>query len=194
MNNLTPVERDRKKVLFRTWAEALGPFIGTTFFVVPIWLGFLLPLSLMCLGVKYVKSMLRKKTMQAPISLDSLKVIKKASDNSGREYDLVLFGATGFTGRLSAVYLAKTYGLKQFRWAIAGRRQDALKAIRDELVAIDPSLRDLPIIIADSDDHASIDRMVSSTKCVITTSGPFARYGKYLVQSCAGEKFNMIFF
>jgi short subunit dehydrogenase-like uncharacterized protein len=184
MSNLTPAERDQKKVLFRTWGEALLPFIGTTVFVVPIWLGVLLPLSLVSLGVK---SVLRKKTMKAPINLENVKVIKKASDVTGREYDVVLFGATGFTGRLSALYLAKTYGLKQFRWAIAGRRLDALKAIRDELVAIDPALKDLPIIIADSNDHASIDRMASSTKCVITTSGPFARYGKYLVQSCAAH-------
>lgn len=178
----TPAERDGKKVLFRTWGEVLLPFVGTTAFVLPAWLGVLLPLSLVSVGVK---TAFQKKRIQAPISLDNVKVLKKASDNTGRDYDLILFGATGFTGRLAALYLAKTYGMKHFRWAIAGRRQDALKAIRDELIAIDPALKDLPIVIADSNDHPSIDRMVASSKCIITTSGPFARYGKYLVQSCA---------
>lgn len=105
-----------------------------------------------------------------------------------REFDLVLYGATGFTGRLAALYLAKTYG-KRFKWAIAGRRLDALKKIRDELCSVCADMKDLPIIIADSSDESSIRKMTSSTKVVITTAGPFDKYGSLIVKCCAGNIF-----
>lgn len=184
----TPLERDGKIVKLRTWSEALVPFLGTSLVVAPLWLAVLLPLSAISLGLK---SVLKKPVPHKLVSLENVKVLKKASDQTGRDFDLVLFGATGFTGRLSALYLAKQYAGSSLRWALAGRRRDALTAIRDELVAINPALKDLPIIIADANDNTSIDNMVKQTKVVITTSGPFARYGKYLVQSCAGSTFSM---
>jgi saccharopine dehydrogenase (NAD+, L-glutamate forming) len=108
---------------------------------------------------------------------------------------LVLFGATGFTGRLAAIYIAKQYfGSSQtsepsskFTWALAGRRKDALEKLRDELVQItgNQSLTALPIIIADSSNFTSIEKMVQQCRVVITTSGPFARYSRYLLHCCA---------
>ena len=59
----------------------------------------------------------------------------------------MLFGATGFTGRLAALYIARQYGSKQFRWAIAGRRKEGLEKIREELANIDPTLTDLSLVL-----------------------------------------------
>ncbi len=58
----------------------------------------------------------------------------------------MLFGATGFTGQLAAAYIAKKYGTRQFKWAIAGRRKDALEKIRSELSIHDKGLAELPIV------------------------------------------------
>ena len=66
-----------------------------------------------------------------------------------REFDLVLFGASGFTGRLAAKYLAAQYG-RSINWAIAGRNQKRLNEIKAELVKIDAKCEGIPILIADS--------------------------------------------
>ena len=98
-------------------------------------------------------------------------VQKRASDKTGREFDLILYGATGFTGTLAAQYIAKQYGVQDFKWAIAGRRRQALEDVKEKLVSINPALRSLPIILADSEDESSIQAMVKSAKVVITTAG-----------------------
>jgi short subunit dehydrogenase-like uncharacterized protein len=101
----------------------------------------------------------------------------------GKDFDLVLFGATGFTGRLTAEYLAKKRpGL---RWALAGRSRDKLERVRGELAAIDPALSDLPLVVGDSLDPASVEAMVRRTRVVCTTVGPYDRYGGPLVAACA---------
>ena len=100
-----------------------------------------------------------------------------------RELDLVLFGATGFTGRLVAeVLLEKKVGV---RWALAGRSRDKLERIRAELAAAHPSAADLPLIVGDSLDPASVEAMVRRTRVVCTTVGPYGRYGRPLVAACA---------
>lgn len=106
-----------------------------------------------------------------------------------RTYDVVLFGATGFTGKLVAEYIAtndrgKEAG-KKLRWAIAGRSKDKLEAVKRELVAIDPELAGLPIVVADGLDQGSLDALVPQTSVVCTTVGPFMQYGKKLVAACA---------
>eukprot|EP01034_Spumella_vulgaris_P029233 gene29233-36247_t len=80
--------------------------------------------------------------------------------------------------------MAKTYG-SSVKWAISGRRKEALEKLRDELTLIDKTLHDLPIIIADSSDDNSLDVMTAQTKVVLTTAGPFAKYGADLVKWCA---------
>ena len=98
-----------------------------------------------------------------------------------RDYDIILFGASGFTGRLVAQYLLETYGLDaDLRWAIAGRNQEKLTLLAAELDA-----PDLPIIIADSADPDALASLVTSTKVVCTTVGPYALYGSELVKACA---------
>jgi short subunit dehydrogenase-like uncharacterized protein len=98
-----------------------------------------------------------------------------------REFDVVLFGATGFTGGLTADYLAahaERTGATT-RWAIAGRNLAKLEAARDRLGG------DVAVLVADAQDPASLARVAASTKVVATTVGPYARYGEPLVAACA---------
>ncbi|MBW1601963.1 saccharopine dehydrogenase NADP-binding domain-containing protein [Streptomyces sp. JJ66] len=102
-------------------------------------------------------------------------------------HDLVLFGATGFTGRLTARYLAE-HAPPGCRWALAGRNPEKLAAVRAELAALRPDraeLTDLPLLPADADDPASLRRLAADTSVVLTTVGPYIRYGEPLVAACA---------
>ncbi|MEW2442708.1 saccharopine dehydrogenase family protein [Micromonospora marina] len=101
-----------------------------------------------------------------------------------RPYDLVLFGATGFTGGLTADYLAR-HAPDRLRWALAGRNPDKLAAVRDRLAAIDPALADLPLLTADVTDPASLRAVAESTRVVATTVGPYVHHGEPLVAACA---------
>ncbi len=109
----------------------------------------------------------------------------KTGSRSTRPYDVVVWGATGFTGRLVAEYLAQKYGAgRDLRWAIAGRSREKLAAVRDALVAIDPRAAELPILLGDSRDAASLAPIVSSTRVVATTVGPYAIHGHELAAAC----------
>ena len=101
-----------------------------------------------------------------------------------RELDIVLFGATGFTGKLVAEYLA-TRAEKPRRWAIAGRNRAKLEAVKKGLVETDARLEDLAIIVADGHDEASLDALVPRTRVVCTTVGPYRAHGKQLAAACA---------
>jgi len=103
---------------------------------------------------------------------------------STRAHDIVLFGATGFTGTLVAEYLAR-YAPKDLRWALAGRSRDKLEGVRRGLAAIDPRLEDMPLLVADGHDAASLDALVPQATVVCTTVGPFARHGRKLASACA---------
>ena len=103
---------------------------------------------------------------------------------SDREFDLVLFGATGFTGRLTAEYLAHN-APEGLRWALAGRNPDKLAGVRDHLVAIDESLADLTLLTADVTDDVSLKDIAHRARVVITTVGPYLSYGEPLVAACA---------
>jgi short subunit dehydrogenase-like uncharacterized protein len=106
-----------------------------------------------------------------------------AAETLTTEFDLVLFGATGFTGQLVAEYLVQKK--TPLRWALAGRSRDKLERVRSELAALDPSAKDLPLIVGDSLDQASVDAIVRRTRVVCSTVGPYARYGAPLVAACA---------
>lgn len=92
-----------------------------------------------------------------------------------RELDLVLFGATGFTGRLVGEYLRGAAARESLRWAIAGRSRDKLEALG----------LGVPAIVADALDPAAMQSLARRTAVVCTTAGPFARYGSALVAACA---------
>jgi short subunit dehydrogenase-like uncharacterized protein len=104
--------------------------------------------------------------------------------NSSSKFDIVVYGATGFTGRLVAEYLASHYrGDRQLKWAMAGRSMDKLKSVRD---AIGAPL-DTPLVVADAADGASLKAMIDQTRSVLTTVGPYQLYGSELVAACAAS-------
>mmetsp|Transcript_36973 Transcript_36973/g.118521 ORF Transcript_36973/g.118521 Transcript_36973/m.118521 type:complete len:420 (-) Transcript_36973:220-1479(-) len=96
-----------------------------------------------------------------------------------REFQLVIYGATGFTGRLAAKYVARQYGTTSLKWAIAGRSSGKLEAMRGELGD------DVATIVADGDDLEALKAMAERTDAIATCAGPFARYGSKLVRACA---------
>lgn len=106
------------------------------------------------------------------------------SDGGGmRPLEIVVMGATGFTGALVAEYLAR-HAPRDLRWAIAGRNRDKLEAVRRGLTEHRADLAELPIIVADSHDRAALDAVARQAKVVCTTVGPFAQHGSELVAAC----------
>jgi short subunit dehydrogenase-like uncharacterized protein len=99
-----------------------------------------------------------------------------------KPFDLIVFGATGFTGRLVAEYLNTTYGVGQaVRWAMAGRSLDRLAQVRSQIRA--PA--SLPLLEADASDGSSVARLVAQAKVIISTVGPYQLHGEPLVRACA---------
>lgn len=104
--------------------------------------------------------------------------------SDSQSFDLIIYGATGFTGRLVAEYVNKQYGNGgELVWAMAGRSAEKLASVRDEMGL--PA--DTPLVVADSNDEASMREMVNATKVVLTTVGPYQMYGSELVRLCAEE-------
>lgn len=102
--------------------------------------------------------------------------------NPKAEFDIIVYGATGFTGRLVAEYLAAKYGVGgEVKWAMAGRSAAKLAEVRDLIGA--PA--DTPLIVADASNPASLKAMVARGKAILTTVGPYQLYGSDLVAACA---------
>ena len=93
-----------------------------------------------------------------------------------RKYEIVVYGATGFTGQICCKYLRDNY--KDLTWAMSGRNQEKLEQIKSELNL------DCDIVVADGADLEALRSLTSQTKVVLSTAGPFARYGSMLVQAC----------
>jgi short subunit dehydrogenase-like uncharacterized protein len=107
--------------------------------------------------------------------------VSSASPVAERAHDIVVFGATGFTGALTAEYLARN-APSEARWALAGRNMEKLEQVRARLGA---GSGDVPLRRADVTDVGSLRELVESTRVVITTVGPYTRYGEPLVAACA---------
>jgi short subunit dehydrogenase-like uncharacterized protein len=102
--------------------------------------------------------------------------------SKNRELGIVVYGATGYTGKLVAEYLNAQYGVGgSVSWALAGRSLEKLEAVRSELGIS----QDLPLVVADADNPASITAMAQKAQVVITTVGPYQLYGSQLVAACA---------
>ena len=102
--------------------------------------------------------------------------------NNIKEYDFVVYGATGFTGKLVVEYLVHKYSNNsQIKWALAGRNLEKL-----ESVAVSKNVPEgTGLLEVDSNNIASIEEMISKTKCVLTTVGPYQLYGNDIVSACA---------
>jgi short subunit dehydrogenase-like uncharacterized protein len=102
--------------------------------------------------------------------------------NRQRELDVIVYGATGYTGKLVAEYLNRQYGVNgDVAWAIAGRSLDKLNAVREELELPE----ELELVQADASDPASLHSMVERAQVILTTVGPYQLYGSELVAACA---------
>ena len=101
---------------------------------------------------------------------------------SDREFDIIVYGATGYTGRLVAEHFVRHYGDKADapKWAMAGRSLDKLESVRDEIGAASST----PLVVADASDPDSLKSMCERTKVVLTTVGPYQLYGDELVATC----------
>lgn len=108
-----------------------------------------------------------------------------------RDFDIVLLGATGFTGALTAAYLARN-APDGLRWALAGRNPTKLEGVRRDLAALDPRLAELPLLAADVTDPASLADLARRTKVAATTVGPYLTYGEPLVAACAEAGTNYV--
>jgi short subunit dehydrogenase-like uncharacterized protein len=97
-----------------------------------------------------------------------------------REYDLIVYGATGFTGTLACNYLAKQYADKSVKWCIAGRS-------RGKLEALAAANGNPGIYVAEADNEAALNLMCAKTRAVAACAGPFSRYGKKLVAACVNQ-------
>ena len=106
---------------------------------------------------------------------------KEPDPKPERDFDLILFGASSFVGELTAAYLAENVP-KDFRVALAGRSREKLEKVRSELAG---AAQDWPIVLADSNDNNSLAAMAESARVVVTTVGPYAKYGMPLVLACA---------
>ena len=135
------------------------------------------------IGFNIIRFILRgKKTIRISNPDDDKLTLKHPLlSHKDRKYDVVLFGVTGFTGGLAAAYMAKQYGIgREVKWAIAGRRADALQKIKDKL-----GLPDLDIIVADTNNEDTLHDLIYNTRAIVTTVGPFQSYGTPIVKFCA---------
>ena len=106
--------------------------------------------------------------------------------------DLIVFGATGFTGKLVIEYLIKNYGTKnkKFTWAIAGRDKAKLEELKQSFIGIDSQSVNIETYVADSFNSQSLDILTSSCRIIISTVGPYLKYGLPLVEYCVKNHTN----
>ena len=100
-----------------------------------------------------------------------------------REFDVVVYGATGFTGRLVAEYLNTQYAGSDIKWAMAGRSQDKLESVRSEMGISS----DIPLIVANSNAPSTLADMASRAKAICTTVGPYQLYGDPVIEACVSQ-------
>lgn len=100
--------------------------------------------------------------------------------NDLKNFDFVIFGATGFTGKLVVEYALENYSNSEISWAIAGRNTEKLEDLKNKMNLPE----EIQIFKVDGDDQDSIDKMINQTKCILTTVGPYQLYGEKLIRSC----------
>ena len=179
-----PVRENGKNVNPVPWSV----FLATTAFL-PVWAVTVLPLSL---SYQFCKRALQPlfRTEERLTSLDSGYVVdaSQVTPREERKYDVVVLGATGFVGRLAARYLAMAYGVgKDVKWAIAGRSQQKLDAVKKSL-SQELGMEDLQYIdtiVVDTSVPSTLPSLVANARVVATTVGPYGVYGSPVVEFCA---------
>jgi short subunit dehydrogenase-like uncharacterized protein len=122
------------------------------------------------------------KASTAHLHLRPADLIMAAATTAARPFSLAVYGATGFTGRLCCEYINEQYsGVDGFTWAIAGRSESKLSAVANELGLPDS----VGHIICDVGQQATLDAMAEQCTCILSTVGPYAKYGTPLVEACA---------
>ncbi|MEJ7729961.1 MAG: saccharopine dehydrogenase NADP-binding domain-containing protein [Polyangiaceae bacterium] len=109
------------------------------------------------------------------------------SAKAERPLDVVVWGATGFTGKLVAEYLARRAADEGIRWAIGGRNRDKLEAVRRDLAVVSPAAAEVPLEVADAHDLPALRAIAARTRVVASTAGPFATHGSDLVAACVEQ-------
>ncbi|KAL9538690.1 hypothetical protein MBANPS3_010742 [Mucor bainieri] len=112
---------------------------------------------------------------------------QQPTDYNTRKFDIVVYGATGFTGELVCEYLAQEVD-RSICWAIAGRSLAKLEKVKEHLIELNPHLKSLELLIADSDQIETLDHTLSQTRIVVSTVGPFKKYGTPVIESCIRQK------
>jgi len=111
--------------------------------------------------------------------------MENLKSQEGYEFDLIVYGASSFTGKLVTEYLWKNYLPNDlFKWAIAGRDKNKLNKVLSKLNNQNTNQTEIPIIIANSDDQSTLEEIAKRTKVILTTVGPYAKYGSKLVAAC----------
>jgi hypothetical protein len=186
----------------------LVPFLVCFFVVLPVWLVILLPSTIAWQVVKYALKaigLVGSGKLPPPVFFDRANQIELGEDDEKvpskktRDFDLIIYGATGFTGKLAEQYMARRYGHSGskrggVKWAIAGRSKSKLATVQAELNAIIAAEEkkagqggegDVPVVVADSQDFKSLQIMARRTRVVASAVGPFSKYGSLLVGACA---------
>jgi len=182
---MDPMVRDRKELELSSLTASVPLFLLHVFVVLPVWATFLVPCAAIYQAGLYCvncvapggKKASTTRPGTAPTSSDTESPGVPPADYGSasapaparplpRKYDVVLYGATGFTGKLAADYLARQYGATGgFTWALAGRRRAALEEVRDQITASHgAALGGVPILVADSADRAALEALVTSAK------------------------------
>jgi short subunit dehydrogenase-like uncharacterized protein len=189
-NNMTPRHalptplQDRH----RAKPHSLTSFL-TTALAVPIVSVTVLPLSIVYqVGRRLLQPLFSSKKDGPPLDSGYQVTAEQHIPMAARPYDVVVLGATGFTGALAVRYLVETYGVNSdVKWAIAGRSQAKLDRLKEDL-ALElgkDEIRSIATIIVDTAIAATLPTLVSQTRCVATTAGPFTLYGSSVVEFCA---------
>eukprot|EP00877_Chromochloris_zofingiensis_P009998 jgi/Chrzof1/5251/Cz15g19010.t1 len=99
-----------------------------------------------------------------------------------RPFQIVVYGASGFTGRLVCEHIARDYR-GQLRWAMAGRDHGKLESVKEDLVKFDPDIQAVPVLLADANDSSALSKLASQTEVIIQVAGPYAKYGDKVVEA-----------
>eukprot|EP00468_Gymnochlora_sp_CCMP2014_P003567 CAMPEP_0167751680 /NCGR_PEP_ID=MMETSP0110_2-20121227/6717_1 /TAXON_ID=629695 /ORGANISM="Gymnochlora sp., Strain CCMP2014" /LENGTH=499 /DNA_ID=CAMNT_0007637211 /DNA_START=664 /DNA_END=2163 /DNA_ORIENTATION=+ len=174
-----------KKRMNAGWS-ILPSFILQTFVIFPFWLFFVLPCTIIYQAILKLFSLCSKKPPRYdPFAQVQTEAVRDRPKMEDREYDFIVMGATGFTGKLVVEYITVQYGTKKYKWAMAGRSIGKLEAVKKSLSQMNPEVAEVPLLVANSLDSKKMDELASKTRLVMAAVGPFLKYGTPLVAACA---------